>query len=199
MTASRYAVYVDISAKIESWDKLSVVVVANGHSRALIISAETKQAALKLLSSAEPPQYTLMALLAYLVLIPDIEKLSSVTLDQDYSGQVAERIIRRVLLDLLRRHRPKLKASAVRMQNVAVASSLNWAFSRMFASSPSRPWLMLAMMPGRSGQARVRMCTAVVAVIPRTLRRDHVAPAPLRGRVGPGSGWTRAGTAWARA
>lgn len=53
------------------------------------------------------------------MLAPDIERLSSVTLDQDYSGQAAERIIRRLLLELLRRHRPKLKASAVRMQNVA--------------------------------------------------------------------------------
>jgi hypothetical protein len=60
-----------------------------------------------------------MALLAYLVVAPDIERISSVTLDQDYSGQAAERIIRRLLLELLRRHRPKLKASAVRMQNIA--------------------------------------------------------------------------------
>lgn len=117
--ADRYAVYVDISAKIESWDKLSVVAVSNGHSRALEVSAEVKQAAARLLPGSEPPQYTLMALLAYLVLLPDIERLSSVTLDQDYSGEVAERIIRRSLLELLRRRRPKLKASAVRIQQVA--------------------------------------------------------------------------------
>ncbi len=119
MAASRYSVCVDISAKIESWDKSSVVVVANGHSRALIISAETKQAAVRLISGDGPPQYRLMALLAYIVIAPDIEKISSIILDQDYSGEVAERIIRRLLLELLRRHRPKLKASAVRMQKVA--------------------------------------------------------------------------------
>ena len=53
-------------------------------------------------------------------------------------------------------------SNRVRMQNVDVASSLNWAFSRMLASSPSRPSLMLATIPGRSGQARVRMWTAVM-------------------------------------
>jgi hypothetical protein len=96
-----------------------VIAVSNGHSRALVVSAEVKQAAARLLAGLEPPQYTLMALLAYLVIVPDIERLSSVILDRDYSGQAAERIIRRLLLELLRRHRPKLKASAVRMQNVA--------------------------------------------------------------------------------
>jgi hypothetical protein len=119
MAAERYSVCVDISAKIENWEKPSVIAVSNGHSRALVVSAEVKQAAARLLSGSEPPQYTLMALLSYIVIAPDIERLSSVILDQDYSGDVAERIIRRLLLELLRRHRPKLKASAVRMQKVA--------------------------------------------------------------------------------
>jgi hypothetical protein len=119
MAVERYGVCIGISAKIENWDKPSVIVVSNGYSRALIIPAEVIQAALKLLGNLEPPQYTLMALLAYLVIVPDVERFSSVTLDQDYSGQVVERIIRRSLLELLRRHRPNLKASAVRMQNVA--------------------------------------------------------------------------------
>jgi hypothetical protein len=119
MAAERYSVCVDISAKIENWEKPSVIAVSNGHSRALVISAEVKQAAARLLSGSEPPQYTLMALLSYIVIAPDIERLSSVILDQDYSGEVAERIIRRLLLELLRRHRPKFKASAVRMQKVA--------------------------------------------------------------------------------
>jgi hypothetical protein len=123
MAAERYSVCVDISAKIENWEKPSVIAVSNGHSRALVVSAEVKQAAARLLSGSEPPQYTLMALLSYIVIAPDIERLSSVILDQDYSGDVAERIIRRLLLELLRRHRPKLKASAVRMQKVAGSSA----------------------------------------------------------------------------
>lgn len=116
----RYAVAVDISAKIEAWDKPSVIAVANDHTRALLVTAETKQAVARLLKgNAEQPQYVLMAVLTYLVVQPEIENVSSITLDRDYSGRVAERLIVKRLLGLLRRKRPKLKASAVRINNVA--------------------------------------------------------------------------------
>ncbi len=49
----------------------------------------------------------------------------------------------------------------VRMQKVCVAVSPDWAFSRMLAPSSSRPWAMLATIPGRSGHASVRMCMAI--------------------------------------
>ena len=120
MVADRYAVSVDISAKIEAWDKPSLVVVANDHTRVLLVTPATKQAAARLLmGSDEPVQYVLMSVLAYLVVRHEIESLSSITLDRDYSGDVAERIIVRRLVALLRRERPKLKTSAVRMGNVA--------------------------------------------------------------------------------
>ena len=120
MAADRYAVSVDISAKIEAWDKPSLVAVANDHTRVLLVTAATKQAAARLLAgSGEPVQYALMAVLAYLVVRHEIDYLSSITLDRDYSGEVAERIIARRLLALLKRDRPKLKASAVRIGNVA--------------------------------------------------------------------------------
>ena len=120
MVADRYAVSVDISAKIEAWDKPSLVVVANDHTRVLLVTPATKQAVARLLmGSDEPVQYVLMSVLAYLVVRHEIESLSSITLDRDYSGDVAERIIVRRLVALLRRERPKLKTSAVRMGNVA--------------------------------------------------------------------------------
>ncbi len=120
MAADRYAVFVDISAKIEAWDKPSLVAVSNDHTRVLLVTPATKQAAARLLaSSEEPAQYALMAVIAYLAVRREIELLSSVTLDRDYSGDVAERIIARRLLALLRRDRPKLKSSAVRISNVA--------------------------------------------------------------------------------
>ena len=120
MAADRYAVSVDISAKIEAWDKPSLVVVANDHTRVLLVTPATKQAAARLLmGSDEPVQYVLMAVLAYLVVRHEIDHLSSITLDRDYSGDVAERIIVRRLVALLRRERPRLKTSAVRIGNVA--------------------------------------------------------------------------------
>jgi hypothetical protein len=120
MAADRYAVSVDISAKLEAWDKPSLIAVANDHTRVLLVTPATKQAAARLLAgSGEPVQYALMAVLAYLVVRHEIDHLSSITLDRDYSGEVAERIIARRLLALLKRDRPKLKASAVRIGNVA--------------------------------------------------------------------------------
>ena len=120
MAADRYAVSVDISAKIEAWDKPSLVAVANDHTRVLLVTAATKQEAARLLAgSGEPVQYALMAVLAYLAVRHEIDHLSSITLDRDYSGEIAERIIVRRLLALLKRDRPRLKSSAVRVGNVA--------------------------------------------------------------------------------
>lgn len=122
MTASRYSVCVDISAKLESWDKPSAIAVANRHTRVLLVRPEVKQAAARLLRvalPAEPVQFTLMAVLTYIALQPDIEKLGRITLDRDYSGEVAERRILRRLLTLIRRERPKFKGAALRMDTVA--------------------------------------------------------------------------------
>ncbi len=120
MQADRYGVQVDISAKIEAWDKPSMIAVANDHTRVLLVTAETKQAAAKLLATgSEPVQYALMAVCTYLAVRPHLDHLRSITLDQDYSGEVAERRVLRRLLALLRRDRPKLKSSALRMQNIA--------------------------------------------------------------------------------
>jgi hypothetical protein len=86
----------------------------------LLVTPATKQAAARLLASdSEPAQYVLMAILTYLTVRHEIDHLSSITLDRDYSGDVAERIIVRRLVALLRRERPKLKTSAVRVGNVA--------------------------------------------------------------------------------
>ena len=60
-----------------------------------------------------------MAVLTYLAVRHEIDHISSITLDRDYSGEVAERRVLRRLLKMLRRDRPKLKASALRMRNVA--------------------------------------------------------------------------------
>ncbi|MBK8046316.1 MAG: hypothetical protein IPK16_03800 [Anaerolineales bacterium] len=117
---ARYAVYVDVSAKLEQWHKPSAIAVANDHTRVLLVTAATKQAAARLLAhNPEPAQYILLATLTYLAVRPELENLSSITLDQDYSGLVAERRILRRLLHLLRQDRPRLKASALRMENIA--------------------------------------------------------------------------------
>ena len=118
MIIDRYPVYVDISAKIEAWDKPSVIAVANDHDRAMLIPIEVKAAAAQMLPGLLQPQLTLMAVFTYLAVRPEIYQVSSITLDRDYSGQVAERLIVRQLVELLRRERPRFKASAIRIAQV---------------------------------------------------------------------------------
>jgi len=118
MITDRYPVYVDISAKIEAWDKPSVIAVANDHDRAMLIPIEVKAAAAQMLPGLLQPQITLMAVFTYLAVRPEIYQVSSITLDRDYSGQVAERLIVRQLTELIRRERPRFKASAVKIAQV---------------------------------------------------------------------------------
>lgn len=118
MITDRYPVYVDISAKIEAWDKPSVIAVANDHTRTLLIPIEVKAAAAQMLLGALPAQLTLMAVFTYLAVRPDVYQVSSITLDRDYSGQVAERLIVRQLTELIRRERPRFKASAIKIAQV---------------------------------------------------------------------------------
>lgn len=118
MISDRYAVCVDISAKIEAWDKPSVIAVANDHNRAMLIPIEVKAAAAQMLPGVLQPQITLMAVFTYLAIRPEIYQVSSITLDRDYSGQVAERLIVRQLVEMIRRERPRFKASAIRIAQV---------------------------------------------------------------------------------
>jgi hypothetical protein len=97
--------------------------VANDHTRVLLVTPATKQAAARLLANdPEPVQYVLMAVLTYLAVLHELDHFSSITLDQDYSGDLAERRVLRRLLKMLRRDRPKLKASALRMENNVAGS-----------------------------------------------------------------------------
>ena len=118
MIIDRYPVYVDISAKIEAWDKPSIVAVANDHERAVLIPIEVKAAAVQMLPSVLQPQITLMAVFTYLAVRPEIYQISSITLDRDYSGQMAERVIVRQLAELIKRERPRFKASAIKIAQV---------------------------------------------------------------------------------
>jgi hypothetical protein len=84
----------------------------------MLIPIEVKAAAAQMLPGLLQPQLTLMAVFAYLAVRPEIYQVSSITLDRDYSGQVAERLIVRQLVELIRRERPRFKASAIRIAQV---------------------------------------------------------------------------------
>ncbi len=52
-------------------------------------------------------------------------------------------------------------SNRVRMQNIPVGRSLNWAFSKMLAPRARSPSATLATMPGRSGHTSVKMWLAM--------------------------------------
>jgi len=114
-----YSVSIDISAKIEAWDKDSIVAIANDHVLALCASATVKQKAAATFKSKEPVQFALLAIFAYLAVRPKLAEIRRITIDLDYSGAVARRIIVRRLVELIRRDRPEFRASWIRIDNVA--------------------------------------------------------------------------------
>lgn len=117
-----YTVYVDISAKIEAWEKDSVIAVANGHAKALWVPLRIKLKAAELTREHiphEPVQFMLMAMFAYLAIRAEIARIKRIVIDQDYSGIDAERAIRRRLIKLIQQDHPKFKAGDIRFANIA--------------------------------------------------------------------------------
>jgi len=121
VVAEKYTVYVDISAKLEAWEKDSVIAVANGYTRTLRITSEIKTKVVARLQTSQPVQFYLMALCTYIAIAikPDLPKVRRIVLDRDYSGEVAQRLIIRYLIELIRRDAPHFKAAHIRIDNVA--------------------------------------------------------------------------------
>lgn len=119
MSIEKYTVYVDISAKLETWEKDSVIAVANGHTRTLRISSAVKLQMAERLHASQPVQFYLMALCTYIAVKPDLPKVRRIVLDRDYSGEIAQRLITRYLIELIRRDAPAFKAAHIRIDNVA--------------------------------------------------------------------------------
>lgn len=119
MFSERHTVFVDISTKVEEWDKDSVVAMSNDHNRALLITAAVKQQASVILQSSSPVQFRLLALFAYLVVRPDLANIRRIVIDQDYSGEKAERFIKKELIRWIRRDAPTFKTGHIRISEIA--------------------------------------------------------------------------------
>lgn len=115
----RHTVFVDISTKVEAWDRDSVIAMSNDYDRALLIPAEVKQQAAALIPSSQPVQFRLLALFTYLIVRPDLEKIRRIVIDQDYSGEKAERFIKKELIGLIRRDSPTFKTGHIRISEIA--------------------------------------------------------------------------------
>ena len=112
-------VSIDISAKLEQWERGSAVAASNDFSRTLWISPEVKQRAKLMISGHEPPQYALMSVLAFMAVQPDLHRVHRIVLDQDYSGTTATRAIIRRLVELIRLDCPHFKAAHIRIAQIA--------------------------------------------------------------------------------
>lgn len=128
MSPEQYSVFVDLSAKIEAWDKPSIVVVANSHAHALRLPAYVKAALRSALAvGKEPPQYAILAGAVYLTLRPHLHSVKRIRLDKDYSGMVAERAISGRLLTLIRRDVPNFKGAELRFEKAAGTNADEYA------------------------------------------------------------------------
>jgi len=59
-----------------------------------------------------------LAVLVYLAIRDDLPNIQQIVIDQDYSGRQVEATIKNLLLHLLRRDKPNVKAGFVRFENV---------------------------------------------------------------------------------
>lgn len=83
------------------------------------VSPEIKQRLRDSIVGAQPPQFEMMAILAFLALRPELANFNRVVLDADYSGNTAHRIVVGRLVSLIRHDLPTFKAAHIRVARVA--------------------------------------------------------------------------------
>jgi len=150
--AEKYTVYVDISAKLEAWEKDSIIAVANGHMRTLRITSAVKVKMVARLQVSHPVQFYLMALCTYIAIKPDLPKVKRIVLDRDYSGDTAQRLITRYLIELIRRNVPAFKAAHIRIDNVAGSTADLLARAVYQGKQPADGVITLKMFEAVLGQ-----------------------------------------------
>jgi hypothetical protein len=115
-------VYVDLSAKVEQWERDSVVAACNGVARVYLIPGRVKQQLRRWLMSRyrrTSIHYRAFALFVYLAIREDLAAIDQVIIDQDYTGADVEGTIKNLLLDLMRAGKPGVTAGFIRFENVA--------------------------------------------------------------------------------
>jgi hypothetical protein len=115
-------VYIDLSAKLEQWTQASAIAMANDDlSRVHLVPSRVKQQArqrIRELYDSSTVQYRLMAILIYLLVCESLATIDYIVIDKDYAGEKAEGTIKNLLLSLIRKDKPKAKASMIQFSNV---------------------------------------------------------------------------------
>lgn len=118
-------VYVDASAKVEQWTKDTAVAFSDGIEGSILVEKGTKREAREWLRFRYPNrssayyQYLLFASFIYLALLPFLDQIEHVCIDQDYTGKRAEDLIKNFLLNFLHRHDPSLRGKFISFRKVA--------------------------------------------------------------------------------
>ena len=97
-------IYIDQSGKVEYTNKQTVVAYSNGRNKALFISSISKKKIQKVFRDAGKPDlfvYKTFAILIYLLIKEDINKLSIITIDREYTSK--ESLIKKYLLEIIRK------------------------------------------------------------------------------------------------
>lgn len=138
---TKFIGYVDLSAKLEQWTKDSAIALSNGRYTALWVPKEIKQKARQLLVGRYGRQnvrYRLLAVLIFLTIHNDLDRIDSLYIDRDYEGAEAEATIKNLLLHLLRRNGYDRNASFVHFANVK-GSLADTAARRIYVGKEAPP------------------------------------------------------------
>ena len=117
-------VFVDLSAKVEQWNKNTAVAFSNGIKGSILISKKVKKAARNWLKTQYPNRsitfyrYNLLTVLIYLLLKPNLGKVGHIVIDKDYPGRGSENQIKSRLLQFLHRGNLRQRRVLVSFQEV---------------------------------------------------------------------------------
>lgn len=120
-----YVVEVDLSAKVEQWSKDTAVAFSDGIEGSILVEKGVKKGAREWLRFRYPNRrpayyrYLLFAAFIYLALQPFLDQIEHVCIDQDYTGERAEDLIKNFLLNFLHRDDPSLRGKFVSFRKVA--------------------------------------------------------------------------------
>jgi len=115
-------VYVDLSAKVEQWERDSAVAACNDITRILLIPGRVKQQVRQMLirqHTRSSVHYRAFAVFIYLAIRDDLANIEQLVIDRDYSGANVEGVIKSLLLDLLHKDKPNLPNGFIRFENIA--------------------------------------------------------------------------------
>lgn len=118
---------VDQSWKIENTNKHSVLAFSDGLTSSVLIPAEDKRILQKFFRDAGKPEmfvYHTFAVLTYHLVKDRLDKIDTIVLDREYPSK--EGLIKDLLLQLIRKHRPNFDKNSIWFEELKKKSNAHW-------------------------------------------------------------------------